>query len=122
MKINPRMAELFRATTEVLLMTTVVALAAMASSKSRNIPSTPLETRSEQSRIAGPGRGQVAKITLKDTDAFVEVDGQPLQLDAFLRNAGPAGSVVLRLSGPQWRELTRVVRARDMQFTVETDP
>jgi hypothetical protein len=122
MKINPRMAELFRATTEVLLMTTVVALAAVAADRSSNMSLTPLENRSEHTSIAGPGRGQVAKITLKDTDAFVEVGGQPLHFDAFLRNSEPAGSVVLRLNGPQWRELTKLIRTRDLQFTVETDP
>ncbi len=116
------MAELFRATTEVLLMTTVVALAAVAASKSADMSSTPLENRPEQTSIAGPGRGQTAKITLKDTDASVEVGGQPLQLDAFLRDAGSAGSVVLRLNGPQWRELTKLIRTHDLQFTVETDP
>ena len=122
MRTNSRMAELFRATTEVLLMTTVVALAAMAATQSHDTPSTPLENRREQARISGPGRGQIANITLMDTDASVEVGGQPLQLDEFLRDAGSAGRVVLRLNNPKWRELTKLIRTRDLQFTVETDP
>src|SRR4051812_6300065 len=98
MKPNPRTADLFRITTDLLLMTTVVALASPPAHQIANILSTPLESRSEKTRITGPGRGQVATITLKDADAIVEVGGKPLQLDAFLKGNGSAGSVVLKLN------------------------
>ena len=118
MKSNPRMESLFRATTEFLLIMTAVSLA--AANPTSNTRSTSLTDKNETKRIAEPGGGQVATITLNETDCTVEVGGRQLRLEEFLRSAGPTEGVTLRLNGPQWRQLTALVRSRDLRFTVES--
>ena len=115
MKSNPRMESLFRATTEFLLIMTAVSLAAANPGSNAS-----LTDKNQTKRIAQPGGGQVATITLKESDCTVEVGGRQFRLEEFLRSAGPTESVVLRLNGPQWQQLTALVRSRDLRFTVES--
>jgi hypothetical protein len=112
------MESLFRATTEFLLIMTAVSLA--AANPGSNGSSASLTDKNQTKRIAQPGGGQVATITLKESDCTVEVGGRQFRLEEFLRSAGPTESVVLRLNGPQWQQLTALVRSRDLRFTVES--
>jgi hypothetical protein len=118
MKSNPRMESLFRATTEFLLIMTAVSLA--AANPPSNTHSAAVSDKNETKRIAEPGGGQIATITLKESDCTVEVGGRQFRLEEFLRSAGPTEGVVLRLNGPQWQQLTALVRSRDLRFTVES--
>jgi hypothetical protein len=112
------MESLFRATTEFLLIMTAVSLA--AANPASNTRSASLTDKNETKKIAEPGGGQVATITLKESDCTVEVGGRQLRLEEFLRSAGPTEGVVLRLNGHQWQQLTTLVRSRDLRFTVES--
>jgi hypothetical protein len=117
------MADLFRATTEVLLVMTVVGLAASVVVRAtRSETPTRLTDRNQQAKIPQPGTGGTAVIALDARVGSVEMDGHSVPLAEFLRAKDSPDSVVLRLKGTQWRELTAMVRNRDLHFIVETDP
>jgi hypothetical protein len=83
---------------------------------------TRLTDRNQQAKIPQPGTGGTAVIALDAHVGLVEMDGHAVPLAEFLRAEDPPESVVLRLKGTQWQELTALVRNRDLHFIVETDP
>ena len=123
MKVNSRMGDLFRVSTEVFLITTVVGLAQISQIKNKNAEQvTHLSKNEEQSRIPQPGSGGAAVINLDAVAENIEVDGQAVPLAQFLQSGKQPERVILRLKGVQWKELATLVRSRDLHFAVETDP
>lgn len=117
------MGDLFRVSTEVFLITTVVGLAEISRVKNKNAEqATHLSKSEEQSRIPQPGSGGAAVINLDAVAENIEIDGQSVPLVKFLQSGSQPERVILRLKGVQWKELTTLVRRRDLHFAVETDP
>jgi hypothetical protein len=119
------MGDLFRVSTEVFLITTIVGLANATNMKSANDSRVNVVTNHQAPHIPQPGEGGAAVITIDASDASagtVDVNGRSIPLEQFLRNSQHTDRVILRLKGEQWKQLTALVRNHDLPFTVETDP
>lgn len=116
------MGDLFRVSTEVFLITTVVGLAKLSDVKPRGDTPTSIIEKKDLPRIPQPGSGTAAVITLDSVAASVDVGGRSMPLAQFTKSRTQAGRLILRLKGDQWKELTSLVRDSDLHFTVETDP
>ena len=85
MKTNSRMTDLFRATTDVLLITAIVGLAAASSTKTTKEASTHIEGRDQQMKRSHPGQGGVAVITVDAEASGVDVDGRRMAMAELLQ-------------------------------------
>ena len=122
MKTNSRIGDLFRVSTEVFLITTVVGLAKVADLKPKGYTPSSITEKKDLPRIPQPGSGTAAVITLDSVSASVDVGGRSMPIAQFITSGNQADRVILRLKGDQWKELTSLVRSSDLHFTVETDP
>lgn len=116
------MGDLFRVSTEVFLITTVIGLANLSEVKRRGEAPASITDKKDRSQNPQPGSGSAAVITLDSVTENVDVGGHSMPLSQFMETRNQAGRVILRLKGEQWKRLTSLVRDSDLHFTVETDP
>jgi len=117
------MVYLFRATMEVFIILTVAGFTAscLVGAKRSESPARLADTK-QQPKTPQPGTGGSAVIALEANAGQVEIDGHHVPLSEFLEAKDTPETVVLKLKGPQWQQLTDLVRKRDLHFVVETQP
>ena len=122
MKTNPRMADLFRAGMEMMLIMMVAAFSASNAVRDRSVRPTPhTDDRRKGPKTSEPGAGASAVIALDTSVGQIELEGRSLSFDELLQAKVMPENVVLRLKGAQWQRLTELVRSRDLHFVVESD-
>src|SRR5690348_4478098 len=98
MKTNSRMGDVFRVSTEVFLITTVVGLAKVSDGK-RQSETTPsrITERLDLPRNAQPGSGGAAVVALDSSVGLVDYNGNSISLPQFLNSGVAPERIILRL-------------------------
>ena len=118
MKVNTRMLGLFQATSEMFLILAVVGFAAAGIKATRQSDAvTRLGETRQHLNPPHPGTGGKIMITVQADAESVQVGGQETTIPELMHSKEAPDNVVLRLKGAQWRQISELVRSRDLRFT-----